>query len=153
MQAHVITFLFVDHDEVGAKETARSIEDARYPNRSLYPQQVSSRTIELGEWDDSHPTNQRGTDLQAWIEEAERKPLPEDGSLPAYDDVPLGYRFETPDRFHSPGKYVYEVRGRVEGLLVCRFFVKSKRYWKYEVIPPEAWSVTGWAAPASQKEK
>lgn len=69
MKAHIVTFLIIDFDEVGQEEAARCIENARYPNRCISPGNLSARTVEIGEWDDGHPLNQRGTDAAKWIAE------------------------------------------------------------------------------------
>jgi hypothetical protein len=67
-----------------------------------------------------------------------------DHDVPKYDDVPEGYLFR------CPSGYNHQVRGRVDGLLVCRHFIHSKKEWAYSVIPPASWTVTGWVIPLGE---
>jgi len=61
MKAHRITILIVDHDGVGEEDARMLIENARYPNHCLSPHVLSFETAEIGEWDDDHPLNCKGT--------------------------------------------------------------------------------------------
>lgn len=56
MRAYKLTVLVVDHDSVG-EEIAEMIEDARYPNHCISPSVIDIQSVDIGEWDDSHPLN------------------------------------------------------------------------------------------------
>lgn len=61
MKAHKVTLFIIDHDQVGAEEIAIIIENQKFPNRCIRPDVKSIETVEIGEWDDSHPLNQPET--------------------------------------------------------------------------------------------
>jgi len=69
MEAIKLEVLVVDFDKLGGEGVARTIEDARYPNRCIYPRVLNTQVADLGEWDDSHPLNQ---DMEAAAAEVKR---------------------------------------------------------------------------------
>lgn len=69
MKAYVLTVLVIDHDEIGGADVQSTIEDARYPNRCISPSIQAISEFDIGEWEDDHPLNLRGTDALAWLKE------------------------------------------------------------------------------------
>ena len=57
MKAHKIEVLMVDHDDIGASEIKSLISESDY----IYPSVLSIETVDIGEWDDDHPLNNRNT--------------------------------------------------------------------------------------------
>lgn len=57
MKAYKIELLVVDHDGLGAAGIAQEIENARYANRCISPQVMSTQEADIGEWTDEHPLN------------------------------------------------------------------------------------------------
>lgn len=66
MQAHKVTLLIIDMDELGAEEIKEVIENTHYANRCIAPTVHSIETVEIGEWDDNHPLNQTDTADIEW---------------------------------------------------------------------------------------
>lgn len=52
-----ITIMVIDHDNIGPDEAAEVLENARYPNRCMYPNVMSIESREIGEWSDANPLN------------------------------------------------------------------------------------------------
>jgi len=75
MKAYIVTLTIVDHDEIGAAEVSTVLENARYPNRCIYPNIYGVESFDVGEWDDDHPLNKSATDAVAWLRE-NGKPTP-----------------------------------------------------------------------------
>lgn len=65
-KVHKITLLVVDHDDLGAKESAVVLENARYPNHCMSPRVVSIETREVN-WNDDHPLNQSSSWRRAFV--------------------------------------------------------------------------------------
>lgn len=61
MKAYQVVLLVVDHDELGADEMRKTIENVRYPNHCISPQVVVIEERDIGEWNDDHPLNKRST--------------------------------------------------------------------------------------------
>lgn len=59
--------MLVDHDELGPEQCIREIDNAHYPNHWNGPKVMSYEEVEIGEWDDDHPSN--GADRGAWFRE------------------------------------------------------------------------------------
>jgi hypothetical protein len=57
MKAHKLEILVIDHDEIGDDEIKALIEDTGY----IYPRVLSIKTVDIGEWDDNHPLNNKNT--------------------------------------------------------------------------------------------
>ena len=57
MKAHKITLLVIDFDELGAGEINTVLENQRFPNDCINLQIMKVKTVDIGEWDDSHPLN------------------------------------------------------------------------------------------------
>jgi hypothetical protein len=56
VKVHKVTLGIVDHDELGADEVGRTLENARYPNRCISPHALTYETKEV-DWHDRHPLN------------------------------------------------------------------------------------------------
>lgn len=61
MKAYKIELFIIDTDRVGEEEIIKTIENARYPNRCISPKVKGVKSVDIGEWDDDHPLNQRDT--------------------------------------------------------------------------------------------
>jgi hypothetical protein len=66
MQAHKVTLLIIDMDELGREEIKEVIENTHYPNRCIDPEVYNIETVEIGEWYDDHPLNQTATANIEW---------------------------------------------------------------------------------------
>jgi len=66
MQAHKVTLLIIDMDELGSEEIKVVIENTHYPNRCIDPEVHSIETVEIGEWADDHPLNYTETKHLEW---------------------------------------------------------------------------------------
>lgn len=60
MKIYRVVLTIIDFDDVGEK-CADLIEGARYPNDCINPQVRSVDSREIGDWDDTHPLNNRDT--------------------------------------------------------------------------------------------
>lgn len=56
MKAYKIEILIIDHDKVG-EDIKHHIENARYPNRCIYPHVMNITETDIGPWTDDHPLN------------------------------------------------------------------------------------------------
>jgi hypothetical protein len=72
VQVHKIELFVVDHDGLGGEEVRDVLENARYPNRCIYPRVLSVDTRDIV-WSDSHPLNRTST-ADAEVERLFRKP-------------------------------------------------------------------------------
>lgn len=61
MKVHKITIMVIDYDDIGPDEAAVVLENARYPNRCIYPHVMSVESRDIGEWSDSSPLNRAST--------------------------------------------------------------------------------------------
>jgi hypothetical protein len=61
MDVHKITLTVVDHDRIGADGVREALENARYPNRCIWPCVLTVETRDCGEWSDDHPLNKTTT--------------------------------------------------------------------------------------------
>lgn len=61
MNAYKVELLIIDFDDLGKDEIKDVIENISYPNHCLNPTVMRIVEEEIGEWDDSHPLNQRST--------------------------------------------------------------------------------------------
>lgn len=58
MKAYKVELLVIDFDEVG-EEIKTIIEDQKYPNYCISPSVMNMQSVDIGEWDDSHPLNKK----------------------------------------------------------------------------------------------
>lgn len=78
MNVYRLEVIVIDHDEVGAEEIARVLENAHYPNHCIAPHVIGTEVRDIGKWDDSLPINK----LSTFQEEArklfstEQQPIP-----------------------------------------------------------------------------
>jgi hypothetical protein len=69
MKVHRVEVLVIDFDELGADAVGAVLESTRYPNRCISPRIITTRTYDVGEWDDSHPLNQTNTDIEHYLKD------------------------------------------------------------------------------------
>ena len=67
MKAYLVTTLVIDHDGLGSDGIVTEMENVRYPNRCIAPRVQEVTEFDIGEWDDDHPLNKRGTDVKAYL--------------------------------------------------------------------------------------
>jgi len=67
MKAYILQVVVIDHDGLGFERIAEVISETRYPNHCISPEVVGVEERDIGEWGDSHPLNQGGTDTLAWL--------------------------------------------------------------------------------------
>jgi len=61
MNVYKIEIMVIDHDSMGSKAIAETIENTRYPNRCIYPV-VKSVTTKRIDWNDgNNPLNENST--------------------------------------------------------------------------------------------
>ena len=53
MKVYKVTLLVIDHDKMGAKGIKENLENEEYTN----PTVMDIESVDIGEWDDSHPLN------------------------------------------------------------------------------------------------
>jgi hypothetical protein len=58
MKAYKVTVLVIDYDDMGASEIKTTIENGDY---YVNPQVMDIQGVEIGEWEDSNPLNNRNT--------------------------------------------------------------------------------------------
>ena len=63
MKAYLVTTLVIDFDGLGSDGIVTEMENAHYPNRCIAPLVQEITGFDIGEWDDDHPLNQRGTNV------------------------------------------------------------------------------------------
>lgn len=68
MKAHRLELLIIDFDEVGAEDIKTIIENAHYPNRCIAPEVLGIQTVDIGDFHDDHPLNNRDTQAEALAE-------------------------------------------------------------------------------------
>jgi len=61
MNVHKVTLVVIDFDDIGVEDVKYHLEETKYPNHCMYPFIVDTETVDIGEWDDSHPLNRRDT--------------------------------------------------------------------------------------------
>ncbi|TXH48107.1 MAG: hypothetical protein E6Q97_25575 [Desulfurellales bacterium] len=61
MKVTKLEIIVIDFNEIGEKDIADLIENARYPNRSISPSVISVESKGIGEWSDDHPLNNADT--------------------------------------------------------------------------------------------
>ena len=59
-QVHRVVVLVVDHDGLGADGVKSCLENTKYPNHCMWPQVVTTDTVDV-EWSDDSPLNKRAT--------------------------------------------------------------------------------------------
>ena len=59
MEVHEFTIMVVDHDEVGVEEASEIFENIKYPNHCMSPKVMRTKTVEICEWSDDLPINQK----------------------------------------------------------------------------------------------
>lgn len=64
MKVHRVTFVVVDFDQIGADGVRVVLESQRFPNDCMYPIVTQVESADCGEWDDSHPLNNRATQMK-----------------------------------------------------------------------------------------
>lgn len=64
MKAYKVTLLVIDFDEIGEESIKDEIENARYGNRCISPSVMESAGVDIGEFDDDHPLNTAGRELE-----------------------------------------------------------------------------------------
>ena len=57
MKLKRVTFYFVDHDNVNNDEIPQLLQDYRFPNRCISPEQITVEETDIGEWSDEHRCN------------------------------------------------------------------------------------------------
>ena len=67
MKAYKLEILVLDFDEIGLDQTINYVEDIKYPNHCISPDVLSSKTYDIGEWDDNHPLNKRDTNKEEYF--------------------------------------------------------------------------------------
>lgn len=75
MKIHRIVMYVIDSDGLGAQGVKDELENTRYANDCIVPEVGEVQTRDIGEWSDSHPLNQRGS--EALREEIFTKPATE----------------------------------------------------------------------------
>lgn len=61
MKVYKLTCCFIDFDELGVGGTKDLIENARLPNHISPPSVINIQSVDIGEWDDDNPLNNRAT--------------------------------------------------------------------------------------------
>lgn len=59
MKAYKVEILVIDHDELGADGIEQELENTKFANHCMHPKVMDVEEADLGEWEDSHPLNQR----------------------------------------------------------------------------------------------
>ena len=67
MKAYVMQVVVIDHNNTGPEGIKDVLANTHYPNHCISPEVVGVEEHDIGEWDDSHPLNQKGTDTLAWL--------------------------------------------------------------------------------------
>jgi hypothetical protein len=68
MKAHIVTLVIIDFNGLGPNGIKTELQAAHFGNDSVFiPNVMDIQTHDIGEWDDSHPLNQCGTDQLAWL--------------------------------------------------------------------------------------
>lgn len=67
MKAYKLEILAVDFDGLGEEGIKDAIENARYPNRCIYPTVMNADSREI-EWSDDHPLNNIDTQRKCYEE-------------------------------------------------------------------------------------
>lgn len=58
MKVYKLEVIVIDHDDVG-DEMKDILENQKYPNWCLSPHVIKMESIDIGEWDDDHPLNNK----------------------------------------------------------------------------------------------
>jgi hypothetical protein len=61
MKVYKLEVMVIDFDNCGGEDIKDMIQDARYPNRAISPTVKNIESVDIGEWTDDHPLNNRST--------------------------------------------------------------------------------------------
>lgn len=61
MKVYKLEVLIIDFDELGEKEIKTVLENQHYPNWCIHPQVKDVKVVDIGEWTDGHPLNNKLT--------------------------------------------------------------------------------------------
>lgn len=67
MKAYLVTTLVIDFDGLGSDGIVTEMENVRYPNRCIAPSVQEIVGFDIGEWNDDHPLNKRGTNVTDYL--------------------------------------------------------------------------------------
>jgi hypothetical protein len=59
MNVYKVVLSVIDFEDVGEQGIRDMIEGAHYPNRCISPQVLNIESRDIGEWNDSHPLNNK----------------------------------------------------------------------------------------------
>jgi hypothetical protein len=59
MKVYKLEVVVIDHDNIGGEDIKDVLENTRYPNRCISPEITDIKEVDIGEWDDNHPLNNR----------------------------------------------------------------------------------------------
>jgi len=59
VKVYKVEVMVIDFDRLGADGIRVELENARFPNDCMSPKVVEVKEADIGEWDDSHPLNNR----------------------------------------------------------------------------------------------
>ena len=61
MKAYKVELLIIDFDELGGEGISDALVNARFPNDCVNLSVKSVTGVDVGNWNDAHPLNQRAT--------------------------------------------------------------------------------------------
>ncbi len=61
MQVHKLTVVVIDFDEIGPDGVKEALETGRYANGCISPDVVAIKSVDIGQWSDDNPLNNRKT--------------------------------------------------------------------------------------------
>lgn len=66
MKVYKVTLSIIDFDNLGEDEIKNEIENVNYANDCISPSVIDIQSVDIGEWDDSHPLNKKGRQKEFW---------------------------------------------------------------------------------------
>lgn len=64
MKVHKLEVFIIDFDNLGIDEIVTVIDNTRFANDSIAPRVLTTKTVDIGEWDDDNPLNRKATQKQ-----------------------------------------------------------------------------------------
>lgn len=61
MKAYKLEVLIINHDNLDIHDIKEVLENANYSNDCIWPQIQNIKEVDIGEWSDDHPLNQKST--------------------------------------------------------------------------------------------
>lgn len=63
MKVYKLTVMIIDHDNIG-DGVVFELENGRFANRCIHPKVTGFESVDIGEWSDDHPLNEKESEVE-----------------------------------------------------------------------------------------